>query len=242
MTESQKMPYSDSAPNINATAVQQTFKHLSDRKADFSHKKPARIIDLGTGTGYNVFLLRDLLKKADIPYEFVCVDIEPKLFMIGEDDGVRFVKFDVESKENLGVFDAVIATEVIEHLENPYHFLRTCLDHCAKEGAVVISTPNVASIYSAFKIALTGVPSMFSFEHLHSGYQAHIMPMSPFLMELAMQKIGMERNERYSCVATYSRNVLLLPFAIGSKKTRTIKIPGKNRFLGESGIFTIKRN
>src|SRR5688572_18636012 len=39
-------------------------------------------------------------------------------------------------------FDTIIASEVIEHLENPGEFLRSCLEHLTPDGRVVLTTPS----------------------------------------------------------------------------------------------------
>ncbi len=239
MTTPNKLVCNNSAPNVNDRSVEMAFNHLLKHKEKFSAKHPAAILDLGTGEGYNVYALSKKLREAKIPFSFVCVDIEPQLFMLEQSNEIKFVMFDLEKEQNFGLFDVVMATEVIEHVENPYHFLRVCLTHCKKDGCVVVSTPNVANLYSAAKIAVKGIPSMFTYAHLSLGHQAHIMPTSPFLMELGLRKIGKERNEEYVMHTTYNRNVLLLPFKI--RNTRTIKVPGANRLLGEVGIYTVTR-
>ena len=42
-------------------------------------------------------------------------------------------------------FDNIVAGEFIEHLENPYQFLRTARRHLADGGRIIVSTPNPIS-------------------------------------------------------------------------------------------------
>jgi SAM-dependent methyltransferase len=42
-------------------------------------------------------------------------------------------------------FDSIVAGELIEHLENPYAFLRSLRGYLADDGRVILSTPNPVS-------------------------------------------------------------------------------------------------
>lgn len=44
-------------------------------------------------------------------------------------------------------FDAIVAGEIIEHLERPIDFLRNCYEIMSSGGQLVISTPNPHSIF-----------------------------------------------------------------------------------------------
>ena len=39
-------------------------------------------------------------------------------------------------------FDAIVAGELIEHLENPGKFLECCREHLSEDGVVILTTPN----------------------------------------------------------------------------------------------------
>ena len=47
--------------------------------------------------------------------------------------------------EATGAFAVVLAVEIIEHLENPYHFMRELERVLAPEGIAIITTPNIES-------------------------------------------------------------------------------------------------
>jgi 2-polyprenyl-3-methyl-5-hydroxy-6-metoxy-1,4-benzoquinol methylase len=51
-------------------------------------------------------------------------------------------------------YDAAVALEVIEHLENPWHFARQCAAALRPEGVVVLSTPNIESSRSRIEFLL----------------------------------------------------------------------------------------
>jgi 2-polyprenyl-3-methyl-5-hydroxy-6-metoxy-1,4-benzoquinol methylase len=51
-------------------------------------------------------------------------------------------------------FDAAVALEIIEHLENPWHFARECAAALRPGGVVVVSTPNIQSSRSRIEFLL----------------------------------------------------------------------------------------
>ena len=50
--------------------------------------------------------------------------------------------FDFQAK-----YDVVLAVEIIEHLENPFHFIRLLQRHLKPEGFIILTTPNVDSFF-----------------------------------------------------------------------------------------------
>lgn len=44
--------------------------------------------------------------------------------------------------DNLGIFDVIIATEIIEHLDDFEAFFDFCFVHLKKQGTLIITTPN----------------------------------------------------------------------------------------------------
>ncbi len=75
-------------------------------------------------------------------------------------DKMRDAGFDnlfQQSAEELslgGVFDTIVAGELIEHLSNPGRFLDRALQHLAPEGRIVLSTPYPFALpYLAYAVA-----------------------------------------------------------------------------------------
>ena len=66
--------------------------------------------------------------------------------------------------ERPGRYDAILAWEVIEHLERPKEFLAAALNALRREGVILMSTPNAAS----WSVRVLGVrdPMMCPDEHL----------------------------------------------------------------------------
>jgi SAM-dependent methyltransferase len=53
-------------------------------------------------------------------------------------------------------FDAVVCIDGIEHIENPFAFVRECNRILKKDGKLIISTPNITAIRSRWRWLLTG--------------------------------------------------------------------------------------
>jgi 2-polyprenyl-3-methyl-5-hydroxy-6-metoxy-1,4-benzoquinol methylase len=69
-----------------------------------------------------------------------------------------------------GYFDTIVASEVIEHLENPRFSARELFRLCKPGGSVILTTPNNESIRSLMALAIRG-----HFVHFDKGwYPGHI--------------------------------------------------------------------
>ena len=120
-------------PGVHAAAL--------DAAARF-FEPTAMVLECGPGTG--AFTLR--LREAN--YRVTCVGIAPGTFAVPD---VTFVPHDLADDlppALQGAFDAVVATEVIEHLENGYAFFRTAASALRPRGKLIVTTPNVLSAYS----------------------------------------------------------------------------------------------
>lgn len=66
-------------------------------------------------------------------------------------------------------FDVIVASEIIEHVENPSLFLRSCASALTPDGLLIITTPNVADIVSRLQWFFRGCPDIFgSAEVVHN--------------------------------------------------------------------------
>jgi 2-polyprenyl-3-methyl-5-hydroxy-6-metoxy-1,4-benzoquinol methylase len=57
-----------------------------------------------------------------------------------------------------GKFDLIVAIEIIEHLYNPRHFIRNCLNLLNQQGYLLITSPNVESWISRIRFLRHGRP------------------------------------------------------------------------------------
>jgi SAM-dependent methyltransferase len=74
-------------------------------------------------------------------------------------------------------FDIVISLETIEHLENPYHFIRELTRVVQDDGMIILSTPNVHSAKSRIRNFLYCLPCMFDYIR-NDGFGQHISQVS----------------------------------------------------------------
>ena len=91
--------------------------------------------------------------------------------------------------------DAVVSIEVVEHVEDPFAFVRE-LARIARPGAkVIVTTPNVLSLPSRVRTLAWGFPELFdplplagADERLLSG---HIHPIAPYYLALTALRAGL---------------------------------------------------
>lgn len=82
----------------------------------------------------------------------------------------------------------ITCTEVIEHLENPRHLLRTLHGLLQPGGRLLLSTPNVESLRSILSLIFR---SHFV-DFLDTSYPAHITPVLKMDLERMLKEIGFE--------------------------------------------------
>jgi SAM-dependent methyltransferase len=106
-----------------------------------NHAKPARVLDFGCGTGQNL----------TIPLA-ACF---PEVKFIGVDSDVTTIGFARTQNQQLNLnfgmpneiesdspFDLIIASEVIEHVEEPGELLAYLHTHLSEQGKIIITLPN----------------------------------------------------------------------------------------------------
>jgi 2-polyprenyl-3-methyl-5-hydroxy-6-metoxy-1,4-benzoquinol methylase len=103
-----------------------------------------RILDLGCGSGYICHLAMQRGAKFAVGIDV----IEPEQrSQTGE--SWQYLNLDLNREnwhENFSdSFDLVLAFDIIEHLDSPYCFLRSCRQLLSSQGKLVLTTPNVQS-------------------------------------------------------------------------------------------------
>jgi SAM-dependent methyltransferase len=175
------------------------------------------LADLGAGDGTLAERLSeegfDVTAVDAIADDFRPVGIEVKTADLNE--GIPFAD---------GQFHVVVSTEVIEHLENPWFFVRELYRITEPGGVVIISTPNLSNVYVRSWYALTG--RLYNF--LNSAYRniGHITPIYLWNLErMAEGKFDVE---------TVTVNASPVP------KTR-FRLPTKSRLFGQCVIVKLRR-
>lgn len=150
----------------------------------------SKILDFGCGEG----ALSQRL--ADLGYHITSVDINEKDFK-AKTDFVRLDFNDVDAveefvKNNCDKYDMVLGIEVIEHIENPWNYIRQLKKMVRREGYVIVSTPNITSWYSRVRFFLTG--RFHQFEDNDRTY-GHINPISVDELEYIALNCNMQVKE-----------------------------------------------
>ena len=144
----------------------------------------ASILELGAGAGAMSLRLRDR------GYAMTASDLNEGAF---EPDGIPFVALDLNQEFAQRLprrFDAIVALELVEHLENPYHFFRQCSETLENAGFLLVSTPNLGSPVSQAMFATRGNFQWFSDGDYRK--EGHIMPLSPSVLRRCWTEAGFE--------------------------------------------------
>jgi len=115
-----------------------------------------KVLDLGCGPG----ALSDRLHK--LGFSVVAADKFPEVFLYHST--IPFIQQDVED-EWVNIkdgFDVIIAVEIVEHLENPYLFIRRCFEKLRTGGTLVLTTPNAAHYVSRLMFLRSGLYDLYS--------------------------------------------------------------------------------
>ena len=148
---------------------------------------PAKVVDLAAGQGAFSLVLqrlghdvtavdfsRENWKATNIPLELRDLDSEFAASIIAEH----------------GKFDAVAAIEIVEHLENPFRFIRQCAELLKPNGLMFLTTPNVEAVNSRLIFFYSG--RLTSFGAYETVRPAHITPIFKWKMEMMLEEAGFE--------------------------------------------------
>jgi len=108
-------------------------------KTIIKDKSATKILEVGSGLGYLTYGLRMA------GYDTLGIDIsEAAVKNAIINFGNHYIASDVFdfAEKNVGFFDIVILTEVIEHVDNPIAFIDVLLKLIKPSGRIIITTPN----------------------------------------------------------------------------------------------------
>ncbi len=177
------------------TKRQERFNGLVERCAPGTHRQLAKhiaclglpqdslVLDVAAGSGAFIERMRATGLK-----NFMAIELNHKDFQI---KGVPVHSFDLNADfaQNISMqFDLITAVEIIEHLDNPRHFLRELRKLLKPGGHLVITSPNVEHWMARLKFLIKGEPKHFGLVDIQT--QRHISPILSYQMNHMFREIG----------------------------------------------------
>jgi SAM-dependent methyltransferase len=145
----------------------------------------ASVLELAAGSGAMS------LRLADAGYRVTATDYVAENFRLH--GSVPFFASDLNgdfASGREGAHDAVCAMEIIEHLENPRHFLRQCCAILKPGGMLLLSTPNLDNAASLATFLRSNTFQWFSdADYAHDG---HITPLSQWQIHKCLAEAQLE--------------------------------------------------
>ncbi|MCK4261030.1 MAG: class I SAM-dependent methyltransferase [Halanaerobiales bacterium] len=191
-------------------------------------EKRGRLLDAPSGEGAASKRLKET------GFEVFAADLNEEKFKLKD---IPFQKVDLN--KNLPYedkfFNYIICIEGIEHLENPFHLVREFGRVLKKGGKLIITTPNILSIFSRLRYLLIGYYNFFGgYYSQRSSLDRHINPIGFPEMHYALrkgrfdlEKITANRNVIFTRKLLFKLLLWILVFV--AKMTTTIKV--KDNFM-----------
>lgn len=161
-------------PGLHDFTAEQVYKHVA---------MGGSLLDLAAGSGAMSQRL------VDSGYHVTATDYVAENFRLH--GAVPFFQADLNELFSDGreeAFDAIVASEIIEHLENPRKFARECFKILRPGGTLVLSTPNLDNIASIANFVRDGTFQWFGDrEYKRDG---HITPLTQWQIKKCLKEAG----------------------------------------------------
>ena len=145
---------------------------------------PSRLIDLAAGGGALSLRLKDL------GHEIMACDYVAENYRLS--GTIPFMPLDLNSDYAARIqakYDGAIAVEIIEHLENPRHFIREIFTLLMPGGTLILTTPNIDNPVSLACFMRFGWFQFFRDRDYENG---HISPISQWSLRKIMSEVGFD--------------------------------------------------
>jgi len=109
--------------------------------------------------------------------------------------------------------DVIIAGELIEHMYNPYKFIRECRRVLKKDGIIILSTPNICSLKNRFRVLFGRLPESCAEPSNDESYERHIIDFNFQSLNKVFEKSGLNIIKKTSN-GIISHSKLLWPLSL----------------------------
>lgn len=196
----------------------------------------AKVLDLGAGEG--AFSQR----LVDGGFQVCAAELEPGRFRPDVPCVNVDLNQDFHDKWN-EKFDLVVAIEILEHLHDPRHFIRNCLQALKRNGLLLVTSPNAESWLSRIRFLRDGHFLWFD----ESDYQTygHVTPIFSWQIRQICRELGAELLQVTSTNDSLLRKRLGETFA-GKLRNKSFYLRSlyplmKGQKDGEINIYVIKK-
>ncbi len=167
--------YLSTYKNIPIKSDKRVHAELLEHLKQFKDMK-LECLDIACGKGAFTQQVIDLSKNFIID----CNDLDQD----NKSNGYRsFFNIDLNTKFDFKkTYDFIFAVEIIEHLENPFQFIKQMKIHLKPGGIIFLSTPNVNSFFDRIHYFFTGYPYYFGSRGIINS-EGHIMMCPTWLLE-----------------------------------------------------------
>jgi SAM-dependent methyltransferase len=109
--------------------------------------------------------------------------------------------------------DIILAGEIIEHMLNPYRFIKECSRVLKVGGQIIISTPNICSIKNRIKVLLGKLPEYCAEPLEEEGYERHVVDFNLERLIRILRKYHLKLTDKDSN-GVISHGKLLWPLSL----------------------------
>jgi len=194
---------------------------------------PGRVLNAGAGRG-GMSLLLD--RRG---YQVTSIDLRPENFQA---ERMSCLAADLNDPLAFGdgEFDLVLAVEVMEHLENPWGFLRESLRVLRENGCFVFTTPNVSSLLSRLVFLCEGTFPYFRDESFAGCH--HVTPIFPWSVERACRTAnGLLEKLSFSRTDWPTRRDLPRHDGGNGKRRKLLDLLPLNLLTGEIACYVVRK-